>query len=64
MPIEKETVGEAGGHGDGKTEKVNRGGGVSDGILFRWNLQRNPTCPSESRRESNGMSVGTVVNID
>jgi len=64
MPTEKETIVEAGGHGDGKTEKVNRGGRFSDGLLFRWNVRRNPTGLSECRRKSDGMSFRTVVSID
>ena len=31
MPIEKETGGEAGGHDDGKTKKVNRGDEIPTG---------------------------------
>jgi len=47
MPNEKETVGQAGAHCDGKMKKVNRGGGCSDWLLFRRNLRRIPTVQLE-----------------
>ena len=50
MPTENETVGQVGRHGNGKTEKVNRGGRSSNGHLIRRNFDRLSTDrPSELR---------------
>ena len=52
MLTKKETVEQAGGHGDGKTGKVKRGGGSFDGITnFRWI----PTIPTENPSETRSM---------
>jgi len=51
MPIEKETVVQADGHGDGKTEKVDRGGGRSNGIR-------------QFCRNSSGYPIESLVNVD